>query len=152
MSSGGRPTVITGEVVRKLEDAFKAGFSVSEACLASGISRAIYYEHKASNEAFSDKMELAQKYMTIRAKKVVVQAIDNGNFNAAKWWLEHRARDEFGQNAVDEEAQWQAQNAVDGDDDTLKQILDELKRNADIMIANANERLFTSQPIQSVNE
>lgn len=151
--SGGRPTVITNETVRKLEDAFKAGFSVSEACLVSGISRATYYEHTAADEAFADKMELAKKYVTIRAKKVVMQAIDDGNFSAAKWWLEHRARDEFGQNPVDEEVLWKAQNARQDEDDYLKQMLDEMKRMADVAIKQTHEeQLLTSQPVQSVNQ
>ncbi|HXR50241.1 MAG TPA: hypothetical protein VN778_04415 [Verrucomicrobiae bacterium] len=137
MSTEGRPTVITNDTVRKLEDAFKAGFSVSEACLTAGISRATYYEHRASNEAFSDKMELAKKYISIRAKKVVVQAIDDGNFNAAKWWLEHRERDQFGQNTIDEDAQWAAHEASGSGGDELKQILDELKRCADLAITGA---------------
>jgi len=100
---GGRPTVITDDTVRKLEEAFQDGFNVSEACLTAGISRSAYYERKAADEVFADKMELARKYVSIRAKKVVVQAVNDGNFNAAKWWLERRERSEFGVNASNNE-------------------------------------------------
>jgi hypothetical protein len=128
-NTGGRPKVITKDTVRKLEDAFKVGFSVSEACLASGISRATYYDHRASDEAFSDKMELAKTWMNIRAKHVVTKAIDDGNLNAAKWWLEHRARSEFGANAIDEDTQWAARAEAIEADDGLRQILDSMKAN-----------------------
>lgn len=138
--SGGRPTVISDRVVRKLEAALRDGFNVSEACLVSGVSRSVYYERKASDSVFADKMELAQKYVTIRAKKVVVQAIDDGNFNAAKWWLEHRERDEFGSRTVSEETKEQQQErerAAEKEDDTLRQIINSLKDQADVAIAHA---------------
>lgn len=137
--SGGRPTVISGEIVRKLEAALRDGFNVSEACLVSGVSRTAYYERKAADEAFADKMELAQKYVTIRAKKVVIQAIDDGNFNAAKWWLEHRERDEFGPRTVSNEAKEQQQErerVAEEEDDVLRQIINSLKDQANVPIAN----------------
>lgn len=138
--SGGRPTVISDEVVWKLEAALRDGFNVSEACLTSGVSRTAYYERKAADEAFADKMELAQKYVTIRAKKVVVQAIDDGNFNAAKWWLEHRERDEFGSRTISEEAKEQQQEQErlrEKEDDTLRKIIESMRDSADIAIERA---------------
>ncbi len=140
MNTGGRPAVITDEVVRKLEQALRDGFSLSEACLVSGVSRTAYYERKATDEGFADKMELAKKYVTICAKKVVVQAIDEGNFNAAKWWLERRARDEFGLNAIDEEAEWEAQSKADEADDPLQQILTSMKERGAAVIEKVAAR------------
>ena len=72
---GCRPTVITESTVRKLEAAFRDGLSVSEACFVSGISRTAFYQCKASDEVFAQKMELAKAYVTLKAKHVVVQAI-----------------------------------------------------------------------------
>ncbi len=134
MSSGGRPTVITNEVVRKLEEALQDGFSVSEACLVSGISRTAYYERRSTDEAFAVKMELAQKYVTIRAKKTVIQAIKDGNFNAAKWWLERREREEFGPSAVSQAAKEQQQvqeRQREQEDDTLRRLFSSLKDTTD---------------------
>lgn len=155
----GRPTVITDDVVRKLEAALQGGFSVSEACLVSGISRAAYYERKASDEVFADKMELAKKWVTIRAKKVVVQAISDANFNAAKWWLEHKSRNEFGLHASDEDES-EAASQAETEPDTLKLILDSMKILASEAIANVEtheakhdvafeaEALTLTQPVQ----
>jgi len=91
----GRPTVITDDVIRKLEVAFAAGFGVTASCYYSGISTSTYYEHISLNKKFSDKMTLAQEFSTHRARQVILQAINNGDVKAAQWWLEHKARAEF---------------------------------------------------------
>ena len=94
----GRPTVMTQDTVQKLEEALKDGFSVDMACHVSGISRSTYYDHFNNDVAFSYKMELAQDWVTQRAKQVVAKAIDTGDLKAAQWWLERRSRAEFATN------------------------------------------------------
>lgn len=113
-SLSGRPTVITSEVVRKLETAFKEGLSVSEACIVSGISRDTFYIHLKHNEDFSDKMTRSQAYITIKAKKAVICAINQGNLHAAKWWLEHKASEEFGRVPIKQVEVQQYQNRYEG--------------------------------------
>ncbi len=122
----GRPTVITQDSVQKLETAFRHGFSVSTACLYAGISRGTYYQHTSSDPDFLDRMQLAQAWVTMRAKAVVVNAINNNSLPAAKWWLEHKARDEFGANATNEETQ-QNQEQHQKERDTLREIAESLK-------------------------
>lgn len=119
----GRPTVIDKDVVRKLEQAFKDGLSVSEACFVSGIGKRTFYDHKATDTVFAHKMELAKAYVTLRAKKVVVQAVYSGNLTAAKWYLERKARNEFGLHPVDEDTEWSNQTEANAQDDSLMQIL-----------------------------
>jgi hypothetical protein len=94
----GRPTVMTEIVVQKLEKALREGFSVDMACHLSGISRSTYYSHLDSNAEFSYKMELAQEWVTQRAKQVVATSIEAGDLKAAQWWLERKARAEFANN------------------------------------------------------
>ena len=127
-----RPTTITPDTVRKLEQAFRDGLNVSQACLTSGVGRTAYYEHFNADEEFANKMTLAQQYVTIKAKRLVVQEINDGNLGAAKWWLEHKARDEFGnQPQVDDTP------PLPDDDDCLKQSVIELRRAVDVAIAEA---------------
>ena len=121
----GRPTVITQYAVQKLEQAFKHGFSVSTACLYAGISRSVYYQHASNDPDFLDRMQLAQAWVTMRAKLVVVKAINENSLPAAKWWLEHKARDEFGPNAISEERHTHIQNRKEHD--TLREIAESLK-------------------------
>ncbi len=122
----GRPTVITQDTVRKLEQAFKDGLSVSEACFVSGIGRTAYYGRRTTDKAFAIKMELAKAYVTLRAKKVVVQAINDGNLTAAKWYLERKARNEFGLHPVDEDSEWGKQTEANAQDDKLLLILESM--------------------------
>ena len=99
----GRPTVIDDATVQKLEAAFRDGFSVTTACHLSGISRSTFYDHCDTDQEFSDKMDIAKEWVTEQAKKVVVQSINKGDLPTAKWWLERRARNEFGKDAADAE-------------------------------------------------
>jgi hypothetical protein len=94
----GRPSVMTATTVQKLETALRDGFSVEMACHVSGVGRSTYYQHLQSDIEFADKMELAQDWITQRAKQVVAQAIDKGDLKMATWWLERRARAEFAAN------------------------------------------------------
>jgi hypothetical protein len=93
----GRPTVINSDTVRKLEQAFRDGFSVSRACELSSIGRTVFYDHLKASEEFANKMRLAQEWPQERARQVVVSAVVKGDVSAAKWLLEKKASDEFGQ-------------------------------------------------------
>lgn len=92
----GRPKIITSKIVQKLEQAFREGFSIQKACELSGVGRSTYYDYLDKNQSFSDKMTLAQQWPTEVAKKNIVQAIKRGDISASKWWLERKAKDEFG--------------------------------------------------------
>jgi hypothetical protein len=141
--SVGRPTVITSDIVRKLETAFQDGFSVSEACLTFGISRTAYYERNATDREFMDKMELARTYVSIRAKKTVIHAINEGDLSTAKWWLERKARNEFSLRAVNDEP---VQNAeVPEEVDTLKLMVENMKAHGELAIAQVAASRLTSQ-------
>lgn len=75
----GRPTKITHEVVRKLEEAFRNDFTVEEACRYAKISKSTYYEEAKRNEEFSDEMRCAQDYAILLAKKAVVRHLKKGD-------------------------------------------------------------------------
>lgn len=101
---GGRPTVITAEVVSKLTEAFHKGLTIREACWQAGVSHEAYYQRVRKDWEFADKMDSAQRELTIRAKMAVSKAVQAGDLAAAKWWLEHKAQKEFGKSQFDDEA------------------------------------------------
>lgn len=72
-SKVGRPAVVTDDVVRKLEAALAAGFSVTVACHISGISRDTFYNYKVMDKDFSDKMKLAEEWSTYRARLTILK-------------------------------------------------------------------------------
>lgn len=94
----GRPSVINEKTLRKLEIFIASGMSVSASCYMAGISKSTYYEHKELDKEFADRMRMAEEWATFRARQVVLQAIDNGDVTAARWYLERKARFEFAPN------------------------------------------------------
>lgn len=94
----GRPSVMNEKTLRKLEIFIASGMSVSASCYMAGISKSTYYEHKELDKEFADRMRMAEEWATFRARQVVLQAIDNGDVAAARWYLERKARFEFAPN------------------------------------------------------
>ena len=86
----GRPTKYCDEVVKKIESIYQLGGTVEEALSYAQISKPTYYEWLERYPDFLTKVESAQHYADIAAKRVVVKAIMNEDLNTAKWWLEKR--------------------------------------------------------------
>lgn len=92
----GRPPVITQDVVRILEDCLKNGFTVKKSCEIAKIGRTAYYDKVNSDKEFADKMDSAQDFATEKARQNIVMAIQENDVATSKWWLERKAKDEFG--------------------------------------------------------
>lgn len=90
-----RPTVMTEEVISKLESLFRDGAHIYEACKEVKIDPSTYYKQLKENMEFSNRMELAQEYTTEIARAVVSRSIKRGRTEDAKWWLERRVKDKF---------------------------------------------------------
>jgi len=86
----------TPEIIAILEDAFRMGAHVYEACEAAGINRQTYYNWVNSSEEFAQRMYRAQEWVTEIAKSVVAKRITrNHDPETAKWWLERKLKKEF---------------------------------------------------------
>lgn len=91
----GRPTIITEAVVAKLEYGFMRGLNITECCHYADISRNCFYEYLEKNPAFKDRMEELKSHPSTKAKLNITEAIEEGDADLAKWWLERRNKDEF---------------------------------------------------------
>ena len=91
----GRPTVMTEETIQKLEYAFMRGLTDLEACLYANISKSTLYNYCEENPEFMDRKEELKHHPTAKARLNVTEAIENGNEDLSKWWLERKAKDEF---------------------------------------------------------
>ena len=91
----GRPTVMTDAVVSKLEYGFMKGLNITECCHYADISRNCFYEYLEKNPDFKDRIEELKSNPSTRAKLNVVEAIENGDTDLSKWWLERKNKDEF---------------------------------------------------------
>lgn len=86
---------MTEATVSKLEYGFMKGLNVTECCHYANISRQTFYEYLSNNPGYSDRIEELRSKPSTRAKLNVVEAIENGDTDLSKWWLERRNKDEF---------------------------------------------------------
>lgn len=90
----GRPSVMTQEVVRKLEHAFAYDSTVEEACLYGGISRNTYYDFCKKYPEFSDRIEQLRHAVSFVLRKRVIAAAEHDADLALKY-LERKRPLEF---------------------------------------------------------
>lgn len=91
----GRPSVMTAEVLQKLEHGFSCGLSDKEASLYAGICESTLYNYCQANPDFLERKELLKEQPKMKAKIILNNAIEEGSLSAAKWYLERKAKDEF---------------------------------------------------------
>ncbi len=94
-SNAGRPTVMTPEVIAKLEYGFMKGLTDLECCLYAGISKDALYDYCNKYPEFSDRKEELKKQPSVQAKINVTEAIEMGDIDLSKWYLERKNKDEF---------------------------------------------------------
>lgn len=83
------------EKTTKLDQAFAIGCSDKEACGYAEITEAqLYYYQKEINPEFVVKKEELKDKPILKAKQTVVRDLDK--VESAKWYLEKKKKDEFG--------------------------------------------------------
>lgn len=94
-NKGGRPTVMTDEMVNKLEYGFLKGLTDEQCCLFAGISKQTLYDYCHNHPEFTDRKELLKQNPTVKAKINIAEGIENGDEDLSKWYLERKSKDEF---------------------------------------------------------
>ena len=94
--TAGRPTVITPEIISKLEEAFSIGASDLEACFVAGIGKTTLYVYQTDHPEFTERKEALKNMTSFAARKVVNDKIIEGDVDTAKWQLERKNKDEYG--------------------------------------------------------
>lgn len=82
--------MMTPEVLRKLEDAFMLGCTDLEACLAADISSATLYLYCSENPEFSERKQVLKQNPVKLARKVVVDALNDGDVACANKLLDRK--------------------------------------------------------------
>jgi hypothetical protein len=72
---GGRPTVMTDAVVKKLEEAFALGCTDLEACYYADITKQTLYNYCESKPGFLDRKETLKQRPIYLARKVIIKAL-----------------------------------------------------------------------------
>ncbi len=91
----GRPTVMTEEVLRKLDEAFSNGASDREACFLAGISKTALYEYQEVNLDYADRKADLKDMIKYQAKRVIKDKIYARDIDTAKWYVERKVKEEF---------------------------------------------------------
>ena len=84
-SNAGRPTVMTPESIRLLEEAFLWGCTDLEACCNANISKTSLYKYCEENPEFAERKETLKNQPVMKAKRIVNKALDEDDvFTAHK--------------------------------------------------------------------
>lgn len=92
-SNAGRPTVMTNEVLAKLEQGFKIGLTDTEACCYADIDEATLYRYQEKNPEFCEKKHKWKQNPVAKAKNTIFRNLDDPK--VAQWFLERKCKDEF---------------------------------------------------------
>lgn len=93
---GGRPTKMTPETVKKLEDAFIDGLTDAEACLLAEITPATLYNYCNEHPEFFEKKELLKATPALNAKRTISLAVKSDHNMALKYLERHpQTREEW---------------------------------------------------------
>jgi hypothetical protein len=87
---GGRPRVVTDAVVQKLEYAFSLGCTDLEACCYADISKHSLYDYIERNPEFGDRRERLKQNPMLKARKVLVDALDDNDRGIADKMITRR--------------------------------------------------------------
>lgn len=90
----GRPTVVTPEIITKLEHAFALGCSDIEACLYADIAPATLYNYQNANPTFVERKAELKETPILLARTSVIDGMKK-NPELALRFLERRKKDEF---------------------------------------------------------
>lgn len=89
-----RPTVMTPEIIEKLEEAFAWGCTDNEACLWADIAPATLYKYQEKNPEFAERKEQLKQTPIMKARKAVTGSFDKDP-KLALQFLERKKKDEF---------------------------------------------------------
>lgn len=91
----GRPTVMTDEVLEKLEYMFSMGATDEMACTLANINTGTLYNYQKENPDFLERKNILKEMTTWQARANVTEKIQEGDVAQSNWWLERKAKDEF---------------------------------------------------------
>lgn len=85
-----RPTVMTDDVLSKLENAFSMGCTDVEACNFANIGKATLYRYQEDNEEFRDRKEVLKSNPFMLARSVLIDALHDGDVNTAHKMIDRK--------------------------------------------------------------
>lgn len=96
MAKVGRPLKITEEVIELLRQAYMVGASHAEAAAFANIGQRTLYDYLEKYPEFSQQTDEWRLAPVLKAKTTIVNKLSD--VKNAQWYLERRAKKEYGQN------------------------------------------------------
>lgn len=93
-NKGGRPTLMTPEIVQKLKEYFSYGCSDREACILCKISKSTFYNYQEANPEFVEEKEQLKEMVILAARKSIIEG--NKDPKNAMDFMKRKKRKEFG--------------------------------------------------------
>ncbi len=93
MAEVGRPTVMTPEVIEKIEEELKNGATLPQASFLAGISLKTLYNYFTNNPDFKERCDLLQGLVAYRARVNLKNKIEAGDIDTSKYWLDRKDKD-----------------------------------------------------------
>jgi len=93
MAEVGRPTVMTIEVIEKIEEELKNGATLAQASFLADISLKTLYNYFKYNPDFKERCELLQGLVGYRARVNLKKKIDTGDIDTSKYWLDRKDKE-----------------------------------------------------------
>ena len=116
-NKGGRPSQMSDEKIKKLEEAFALDCSVGEACFYADITKTTYYNRLEKNPQLVDRFDALREKPVLIARQTVVKSLKDNPDMALKY-LERKRKKEF---STRSEITWEDGNAIEYKDITPKQ-------------------------------
>lgn len=89
----GRPTVVTPEIMDKLQYAFMLGCTDEEACFYAGIAQSTLYNYQKEHPEFLEQKDEWKLNPVFKARQTVINNL--GDPEMAFKYLERKRKDEF---------------------------------------------------------
>lgn len=124
----GRPSVITPEIIDKLDYAFALGCTDKEACALADISQSAFYNYLDKHADYKERKEALKLKPILKAKKANNDLIESGDPVHIRWYLERKKADEFSTKAevnIDTSGTLSLESRSQALSDFLSQFLDD---------------------------
>lgn len=93
MGEPGRPSVMTEEVIVKIEEELKNGATLTQAAFLANISLKTLYNYFNNFPDFKERCNLLQDLVSYRARKNIVGRITEGDIEQSKYWLDRKDKE-----------------------------------------------------------
>lgn len=98
----GRHSVMTPEIINKLEQAYSIDATDEEACIFAGIGMSTLYDYQNRNPDFVERKRLLKDKLVLKARTNIASGINKGDIDLSKWYIERKKKKEFSTQVVNE--------------------------------------------------